>query len=104
MKGLFQILVLIFIQLLLARIKKPIKTFGKPSLVSIKSILQKHNLNLDEVVMIGDRLYTDIDMGKNNEMTTILVLTGETKRQDLPDNPSKPDIVVDNVWELIEFI
>ena len=32
-----------------------------------------------EIVMIGDRLYTDIAMGKKSGITTILVLISETK-------------------------
>jgi HAD superfamily hydrolase (TIGR01450 family) len=58
--------------------QRPHRVFGKPKLDMIIPHLEQENIRLDEAVMIGDRLYTDIAMGVENTLTTILTLTGET--------------------------
>ena len=57
--------------------------FGKPYPEMIEYILQRTKTKKEEVAIIGDRLYTDIAMGKKAGITTILVLTGETKEEDI---------------------
>ena len=53
--------------------------------------------------MVGDRLYTDIALGKAG-LATVLVLSGETHQSDLVDSPFQPDLVVENLAGLIKFI
>jgi ribonucleotide monophosphatase NagD (HAD superfamily) len=50
--------------------------------------------------MIGDRLYTDIAMGKKSGITTILVLTGETQKDDIKDSPWQPDYVFPSLSDI----
>jgi ribonucleotide monophosphatase NagD (HAD superfamily) len=50
--------------------------------------------------MIGDRLYTDIALGKAG-IKTILVLSGETKVEDLSASEFKADIVVKDLENLL---
>jgi HAD superfamily hydrolase (TIGR01450 family) len=83
---------------------KPNKTFGKPSIEFIKPILNKLNLNESDAVIVGDRLYTDIKLAENSEITSILVLSGETTRGDYESQKIKADIIVKSVKELIKFI
>ncbi|WP_122625931.1 HAD hydrolase-like protein [Lucifera butyrica] len=47
----------------------------------------------DEIAIIGDRLYTDIAIGHGNKMVTILVLSGETKLEDVPQSTVKPKMI-----------
>ena len=54
-------------------------------------------------MMVGDRLYTDIAMGKAG-IRTVLVLSGEAKREDISEAQHKPDFVVENVAELLRSI
>jgi ribonucleotide monophosphatase NagD (HAD superfamily) len=49
--------------------------------------------------MVGDRLYTDIALGKAG-IHTILVLSGEARVEDIPAAPVKPDYVLENVGKL----
>ena len=51
--------------------------------------------------MVGDRLYTDIALGKAG-LTTILVLSGETKADDLGGSEFTPDFVMQNLAELVQ--
>jgi len=47
--------------------------------------------------MVGDRLYTDIAFGVNFGMKTILVLSGETKEEDLKVSTVSPSLVLPDV-------
>jgi len=74
--------------------------FGKPSHYSLQYILDYTKLKDFEIAYIGDRLYTDIAMGNNNKMITILVLTGETKKEDLINSTIKPNLVFESLKEI----
>ena len=50
--------------------------------------------------MIGDRLYTDMEMAKRANVNGILVLSGEANRQDIELSSQVPDLVVNSVNEL----
>ena len=51
-------------------------------------------------VMVGDRLYTDILMGVQADIDTILVLSGETSRKDLEASDIVPTHVLDSVADI----
>ena len=55
-----------------------------------------------DVAIVGDRLYTDMRMGRRAGLTTILVLSGETKQHDLAGAKDKPDYVFPSVRELAQ--
>ncbi len=84
--------------------KLPNKTFGKPEKSFIESTLKKHNMDFKDAVVIGDRIYTDIMLAKNSEMMSVLVLTGETKREDYEKSTIKADITIKNLEKIINFI
>lgn len=56
--------------------RKPDAICGKPNSGMMDSILSHHKLNKSKTIMIGDRLNTDMKFGKNNDIDTLLVLTG----------------------------
>ena len=74
---------------------------GKPSLMMIEAGLARIGLQAGECLVVGDRLQTDIVMGKRAGAATALVLTGVTRREDLRDAPWQPDYVLESVAELI---
>ena len=47
--------------------------------------------------MIGDRIYTDIQLAKNANALGVLVLTGETTTEDVKLVDSLPDIIVEDL-------
>lgn len=73
---------------------------GKPSPYTFQYILDYTGWGAREIAYIGDRLYTDIAMGKDNEMTTILVLSGETKIEDLAYSDYQPDLIFPSIKEI----
>jgi len=81
-----------------------IKAFvvGKPSPVMMRSARKALSLETAETTIIGDTMGTDIRGGVQMGYKTILVLTGMTRREDLPRFAFKPDLVVESAGE-IEF-
>jgi HAD superfamily hydrolase (TIGR01450 family) len=82
--------------------KRPLLTFGKPSLELIKPILAKNSMGLSDAAIVGDRLYTDIAMGLGNELITVLVLSGETNRDEYEFSQIRADIVVPSIAYLVK--
>ena len=80
--------------------KKPI-FIGKPEPTMINEVAKKLNAKNDEIVVIGDRLYTDIASGVNAKVDTVFVLSGEGTIQDLQNSNVKPTYVFNGVWEIL---
>lgn len=78
--------------------------FGKPSPHTLSYILEHTGYEEKELAVIGDRLYTDIALAENSCVTSILVLSGETKERDLRESAVKPDLVLENIGELCPFL
>lgn len=83
--------------------REPDLVIGKPHPPIIQAIFEKTGLPPAQIAMVGDRLYTDIALGKVG-ITTILVLSGEARRQDIPEAPVKPDFVFKNLAELYKTL
>ncbi len=77
--------------------------FGKPYADTAEMILSYTGVKAKDACIFGDRLYTDIALGKNSGMTAVLVLSGETKKEDLEGLPKEkmPDIILDSINDLI---
>ncbi len=73
---------------------------GKPHVSMVEYALHRCGGTREKTVMIGDRLYTDIAMGNQSGITTILVLSGETIMEDLNDSPYSPDYVFPSLAEI----
>lgn len=81
--------------------RDPDVIIGKPHLPMILAAQQMTGYPVDQIAMIGDRLYTDIAMGQAG-ITTVLVLSGESKATDLVAPPFQPDYVFENLAGLLE--
>lgn len=70
--------------------------FGKPYPTAAAAISALTGVPLTDAVVFGDRLYTDIALGKRSGMTATLVLTGESTEADADALPPEdaPDIVL----------
>ncbi len=83
--------------------RRPDVIVGKPNQPVVDALVEKTGLPLEEHCMIGDRLYTDIALGRWG-ITTALVLSGETKSEDLPGSEFVPDYVVPNIDEMASLL
>jgi len=79
--------------------RRPDVIVGKPNEPIVQAIAHKTGLPLEEHCMVGDRLYTDIALGRWG-ITTVLVLSGETRVADLTSSEFKPDLVVADIAEM----
>jgi len=77
---------------------------GKPYSYTIEAIEEKTGINRKDIVCVGDRLETDIALGVNHNMASVLVLTGATNAEILEKSKIKPDLVVNSIKDLIEII
>jgi len=84
--------------------RKPDAVPGKPNPAMINNIMQRHGLERYEVAMVGDRLYTDMEMARQVGIMSILVLSGETTPSDLKRSTFLPDLVLENVGELSKML
>ncbi len=78
-------------------------SLGKPSPIMLTEALQGLDVALENAVMVGDRLQTDIAMAVNTGMASALVLTGEAKEEDVAVLPhdQRPSYVLDRVDRLL---
>jgi phosphoglycolate/pyridoxal phosphate phosphatase family enzyme len=80
------------------------KIFGKPSQLAanfiVNDILQ---LPIEQCYMVGDRLETDIKMGNDYGMNSVLVLTGITSWEMVEQTMIKPDYILENVKEIVNL-
>tara|TARA_X000000368_G_scaffold231205_1_gene182600 strand:+ start:382 stop:1158 length:777 start_codon:yes stop_codon:yes gene_type:complete len=79
---------------------KPIHICGKPNPGMILHKIEELGLKPEKCAMIGDRLYTDMEMARRANVNGILVLSGEANRQDIELSSQVPDLVVNSVSEL----
>ncbi|MFD3157857.1 HAD-IIA family hydrolase [Haloimpatiens sp. FM7330] len=83
--------------------KKPL-VIGKPEKYIIDAVIEKYNLKREDIAMVGDRLYTDIAVGKNAGITSTLVMSGETTEDMYKKSDIKADYVFESIKELEEAI
>ncbi|MEM0235949.1 HAD-IIA family hydrolase [Thermofilum sp.] len=62
---------------------KPIFTAGKPSKDFLLLVAEEFGINITQICYVGDRLYTDVKMALESKATPILLLSGETRENDL---------------------
>jgi HAD superfamily hydrolase (TIGR01450 family) len=74
---------------------------GKPSPIILEVALERLGVPATEAVIVGDRLETDIVMGKRQGLATVLVLSGVTRPDDPRIAEAAPDLVIRSIAELI---
>ena len=77
---------------------------GKPARRMVDIMSTKFGVPNEQICCVGDRLYTDIAAANNAGAVSVLVLSGETKREMLEASPAKPDYVFADVGELADYL
>jgi 4-nitrophenyl phosphatase len=83
--------------------RSPDVIVGKPHPPIVEALVRRTHTPADALGMVGDRLYTDIAMGSLG-VHTVLVLSGETRAEDLEGSSYQPDLVVQNLAELASLM
>ena len=81
--------------------KEP-RYFGKPYEDTLQIIQEFSGVDRSDMVVVGDRLYTDIALGARHGVTSVLVLSGETTLKDLEGSDVQPSVIVENVGKLLQ--
>ena len=77
---------------------------GKPEPAMALLAIEKAGCKPEDAVLIGDRIYTDIACGVNAGITTVLVFSGETTREDWEKSEIKPTYTCQDIAEIFEMI
>ena len=84
--------------------REPDLVVGKPNRIIVDAAAAKMHLTVEQMAMIGDRLYTDIALGESSGIATVLVLSGETQSEDLKDSPFKPDYTFQDLAGVADWL
>ncbi|MBR85109.1 MAG: HAD family hydrolase [Euryarchaeota archaeon] len=79
---------------------RPEHVCGKPNAGMILHKVEELGLRPSQCAMVGDRLYTDMEMAERAGVHGVLVLSGEATIEDLETAPQNPSLVVGSVDEL----
>jgi NagD protein len=80
------------------------KVIGKPNKEMLEGLLNRTRIQKNELCIIGDRLMTDIKMGQDFEILSILVLTGEANRSDVEKSEVMPDLILEKNIDLLKYL
>ncbi len=77
---------------------------GKPQPDMVELAVAKSAFAKEQAILLGDRIYTDIQSGVNAGVDTVLVLSGEATLEDLAASATKPTYVMENIREFLNKI
>ena len=83
---------------------KRAKVMGKPNPEIIDYIARQFNVKKEEILVVGDRLYTDILVGVKANVDTLCVLSGESSLEDINNYEFKPTYILDSIKDLPELL
>jgi len=75
-------------------------TYGKPDPRLMDALLDKHHINKDKAVVVGDGV-NDVMLAKNSGVTSCALLNGYSQREALLR--LDPDYTLENIGELMEL-
>lgn len=84
--------------------RAPTAVLGKPDPSMLRGILHRHELRPDQLAMVGDRLYTDLEMAHRAGALGVLVLTGEATAEQAAAHSPPPPLVVPTLAEFGEHL
>ncbi len=84
--------------------RQPDIVLGKPDPNMLTGVQSRYGVRPDEVAMVGDRIYTDIEMAHNAGAFGVLVLSGETTLKIADEAPRQPDLIADSIEVLGELL
>ena len=82
---------------------------GKPNIIFAKEVFHEMKQFVsgvlpNEILFVGDTLYTDIRMSEEFGFTSALVLSGNAKEDNIDDYVSEADFIIDSVRDVPQLI
>lgn len=84
--------------------RRPDLIVGKPNRGIVEAALMRTGFMPEELAMVGDRLYTDIETGLQNGILSILVMSGETTEQMRLSSPTQADLVFERLSSMNDYL
>ena len=84
--------------------RQPDITLGKPDPNMLTGVRQRYGLEAEQIAMVGDRIYTDIEMAHNAGAFGVLVLSGETTDEVAAAAEKQPHLTLDGIGVLGEML
>ena len=75
---------------------------GKPNPIMMRTALKRLECRREDTVVVGDRMDTDIIAGIEAGITTVLVLSGVTSREEMKRFAYRPDYILESVGNIIK--
>ena len=83
---------------------KKATVMGKPNPEIIDYLAKQFNVTKEEILVVGDRLYTDILVGINAGVDSLCVLSGECTMDDINAYEHKPTFIMDSIKSLPDLL
>lgn len=84
--------------------RMPDTIIGKPNVEMAEYLLWRTRMQREETAVAGDRIYTDIEMGKRNGLLSVFVLSGEAGIKDINRPDEIPDLIFTSVKDIIPLL
>ncbi|MFD1513766.1 HAD-IIA family hydrolase [Halomarina rubra] len=84
--------------------RPPARVFGKPDPEMLTHVLDERGLEPSDVLVVGDRLETEIRLADRLGCPSVCVLSGDATREDVALSEVQPTAVVENVGALRAFV
>jgi 4-nitrophenyl phosphatase len=84
--------------------KEPEAVIGKPETWLVEMALKELDIPIQDVLLVGDRLDTDIECGNRLGCDTALVLTGVTSSAEAQEGTARPSFVLSSLRELLKDV
>ncbi len=77
--------------------RDPGAVLGKPDPRMLQGLLRRHGINAANLAMVGDRIYTDVEMALRAGALAVLVLSGEATAEDAARSTRSPDVIAPDI-------
>ena len=84
--------------------RAPDAVLGKPSSRMVLGAIRGKGVRIEDVAVVGDRIYTDMAMARASGALAVLVLSGETTKAEADARPEAADVIVRDLQELGELL
>jgi HAD superfamily hydrolase (TIGR01457 family) len=84
--------------------REPDLSVGKPNALLVEYAAERTGIPVSAMCMIGDRLYTDIALGAAADIPTILVLSGETRADEVAGSPHQPSYIFKDIGAVADYL
>lgn len=83
---------------------KKATVMGKPNPEIIDYLAEQFKVSKDEVMVVGDRLYTDILVGVNAKVDSVCVLSGESSLEDVKSYEHQPTYILKSIKDMPDLL